>query len=216
MASRLGYLLFGDQSLDTHAFLASFFRQHDRGILAKAFLDQTARGLKIEVDRLSKLEQSKLPTFRTLQQLNQRYHEQKTKHPGIDSALLCIAQLAHYIEYVTRSSHNTVDINRHSSHAEKHCEDITRHDETYLVGLCSGLFAACAIASTSSLSSLVPLAVQTVLFAFRTGSHVAALAETLCPASETSASWTYIFPDLTEDEASSAVTAFNFEKVSQS
>jgi hypothetical protein len=92
------FLLFGDQSLDTHGFLAQFFRQGQPGILAKAFLNQVGYALRKEVERLPKLERSRLPVFRTLQQLNERYYGQRLKHPGVDGALLCTAQLAHYIE----------------------------------------------------------------------------------------------------------------------
>ncbi|KAL5929589.1 hypothetical protein ACKVWE_005336 [Pyricularia oryzae] len=192
MADKLAFLLFGDQSLDTHGFLAEFYRHEDRGILAKAFLDQAAQALRKEIERLPRLERSRLPVFRTLQQLNERYHAQITKHSGLDGALLCVAQLAHYID-----------------HAEKNHEDVTQHDKTYLVGLCSGLFAASAIASTPSLSSLVPVAVQTVLMAFRTGAHVAALAERLEPVSERSESWTYIVPGFTEEAAQKEIAGFH-------
>lgn len=105
MADKLAFLLFGDQSLDTHGFLAEFYRHEDRGILAKAFLDEAAQALRKEIERLPRLERSRLPVFRTLQQLNERYHAQITKHSGLDGALLCVAQLAHYIEYVD-SSHD--------------------------------------------------------------------------------------------------------------
>lgn len=98
MADRLAFLLFGDQSLDTHGFLAEFYRQEKQGILARAFLDQAGHALRKEVEGLHKLERSRLPIFITLQQLNERYHAQKLKHPGVDGALLCISQLAHYIE----------------------------------------------------------------------------------------------------------------------
>lgn len=100
MADKLTFLLFGDQSLDTHGFLADFFRRGNQGYLAKGFLEHVARVLRKEIDGLPKLERSKLPTFRSLQQLNERYHGQKIKHPGVDGALLCISQLVHYIEYV--------------------------------------------------------------------------------------------------------------------
>jgi hypothetical protein len=100
MTDKLTFLLFGDQSLDTHGFLADFFRRGNQGYLAKGFLDQVAQALRKEVEGLPKLERSKLPTFRTLQQLNERYHAQKVKHPGVDGALLCVSQLGHYIEYV--------------------------------------------------------------------------------------------------------------------
>jgi len=98
MADKLAFLLFGDQSLDTHGFLAEFYRQEKRGLLAKAFLEQVGHALRKEVEGLPRLERSRLPIFHTLQQLNERYHAQKLKHPGIDGALLCISQLAHYIE----------------------------------------------------------------------------------------------------------------------
>lgn len=226
MADKLAFLLFGDQSLDTHAFLAEFFRQEHQGLLAKAFLEQAGHALRKEVERLPKLERTRLPMFLTLQQLNERYHSQTRKHPGIDGALLCISQLAHYIEYVCSPSlplprgengslagcGGTDSLS--SSHAEKNWEDVTGHDRTHLVGLCSGLFAASAIACTPSLSTLVPVAVQVVLMAFRTGFYVAALAERLSPSSEKSESWTYIFPNMKEDEAEATLAEFHSSNVS--
>ncbi|KAI8168501.1 Conidial yellow pigment biosynthesis polyketide synthase [Colletotrichum sp. SAR 10_71] len=158
MADKMSYLLFGDQSLDTHGFLAEFCRSGNPSTLAKTFLEQAGQALREEIDGLGKLERSKLPTFLTLRQLNERYHAQSIKHPGIDSALLCITQLAHYID-----------------RTEKEPQDVCLHDQTFFMGLCTGLFAAAAIASTPSVSTLIPLAVQVVLMAFRTGTHVATL-----------------------------------------
>jgi hypothetical protein len=102
MADQMAFLLFGDQSLDTHSFLADFCRQGNPSVLSKAFLYQAGEALREEIEQLPRLERKKIPVFRTLQQLNEKYHAQSIKYPGIDSALLCIAQLAHYIEYVTR------------------------------------------------------------------------------------------------------------------
>ena len=99
MADQMAFLLFGDQSLDTHGFLADFCRQGSPSILSKTFLEQATQALILEIDQLPRLERQKIPFFRTLQQLNEKYHAQTIKYPGIDSALLCVAQLAHYIEY---------------------------------------------------------------------------------------------------------------------
>ncbi|KAJ2893280.1 putative polyketide synthase protein [Zalerion maritima] len=192
MANRMAYLLFGDQSLSTHAFLADFCRQGNAGILAKTFLDLASSALREEIESLGRLQRSRLPTFRTLPQLNERYHQQKIKHSGVDSALLCVSQLVHYID-----------------RAEKEYEDIVKADHTFLAGLCTGLFAASAIACTSSPSSLIPLAVQTVLMAFRTGSHVDAMAGRLCPSSGSSESWTTIMPGTTREEAEAAISDFH-------
>lgn len=98
MADNLAFLLFGDQSTDTHGFLAEFFRQPNRGILANAFLEQISHELRKEIEGLPKVERAKLPKFLSLQNLNERYHAQSLKHPGVDGALLCIAQIVHYIE----------------------------------------------------------------------------------------------------------------------
>jgi hypothetical protein len=98
MADKMAFLLFGDESLDTHGFLAEFCREGKPSILAKAFLERASLALKEEVEGLGKTERQHIPTFRTLYQLNEKYHAQSIRHPGIDSALLCITQLAHYIE----------------------------------------------------------------------------------------------------------------------
>lgn len=104
MADRLTFLLFGDQSLDTHAFLSGVYRARNQGILTKAFLHQAGDALRNEMETLGRLARSTLPEFQTLQQLNEKYHAQDRKHPGLDGALLCITQLAHYIECVYRLS----------------------------------------------------------------------------------------------------------------
>lgn len=97
-ADRPAFLLFGDQSLDSHAFLAELFRQDKQGELAKAFLRQAGHALKVMVEKLPTLDRTRLPEFRTLQQLNERYRDWNYRHSGIDAALLSISQLAHYLE----------------------------------------------------------------------------------------------------------------------
>ncbi|KAI0896590.1 polyketide synthase [Annulohypoxylon nitens] len=195
MADQMAFLLFGDQSLDTHGFLADFYRRGNPSVLSKEFLRLAGDALRDEIDRLPREERRKIPIFRTLQQLNERYHAQQIKFPGIDSALLCIAQLAHYID-----------------RSEKEHGDVTSKQNTKLSGLCTGLFAATAIASSPSLSTLLPIAVQTVLMAFRTGSHVASLAERLSPSTDKSESWTYVLPAAQEAEAKSILAEFHKEE----
>ncbi|KAK7989418.1 hypothetical protein PG989_009733 [Apiospora arundinis] len=192
MADQMAFLLFGDQSLDTHGFLADFYRLGNPSVLSKAFLEAAGEALRVEVEQLPRVERTKIPMFRTLRQLNERYHAQSIKYPGIDSALLCVAQLAHYID-----------------RSEKEYQDATEPENTFLSGLCTGLFAASAIASSPSLSSLLPIAVQVVLMAYRVGSHVASLAERLSPSTEKSESWTYVVPGAKETTAKSILDEFH-------
>ena len=94
-------------------------------------------------------------------------------------------------------------------------EDSARTEETYLIGLCTGLFAATAIACSPSLNALVPTAVQVVLMAFRTGAHVAALADCLHQNSESPESWTYVVPGVGETVATSILSKFHEANVSE-
>lgn len=50
--------------------------------------------------------------------------------------------------------------------------------------------------------------------AFRTGRHVATMAERLCPPAEHSESWTYIFPGVKQDLAESKLDEFHESNVS--
>lgn len=94
-------------------------------------------------------------------------------------------------------------------------EDATKPGETALVGLCTGLFAAAAISSAPSLSGLVPVAVQVSLMAFRTGAHVAALADRLQGDADASQSWTHVLPAVEEAETRSLLKTFHTENVSK-
>lgn len=76
------------------------------------------------------------------------------------------------------------------------------------------MLAAAAITLTPTLSTLIPVAVQVVLMAFRTGSHVGAMAERLCPQIEHAESWTYEVPDTNEAEAQATLDKFNKANVS--
>ena len=100
----MSFLLFGDQSLDTHSFLANFCRSGNASTLATAFLERTATLLQDEVAKLPVLERQLMPDFATISELNYRYHSNDARHSAVDSALLVAIQLAHYIEYVNTAA----------------------------------------------------------------------------------------------------------------
>ncbi|KFX94599.1 hypothetical protein O988_06199 [Pseudogymnoascus sp. VKM F-3808] len=192
MADKISFLLFGEQSLDTQGFLADFCRNGNPSVLSHAFLDRVASVLQNETERLPSLERRHIPPFTTIQELSQRYYTSDVTHSAIDSALLVTTQLAHYID-----------------RAEKVPEDATRPQETYTVGLCTGLFAAVAVSIAPSLSALVNIGAEFVLLAFRTGRHVSALAEHIHKSGDAANSWTYVVPGLNESAARSLLADFN-------
>ena len=94
----MAFLIFGDQSLDTCSFLSEFCRRGSPSVLATTFLDRVTVALNVEISKLSSPDRQKIPIFSSIQQLNERYRAKKYRNSAIDSALLCITQLAHYIE----------------------------------------------------------------------------------------------------------------------
>ena len=101
MGDRMAFLLFGDQSLNVHDCIADFFHRGNSGALSNSFLERTAEALRDEVDHLSNVERLRIPTFATIQDLNDRYNAQSRKNSALDSALVCISQLLLYIESVS-------------------------------------------------------------------------------------------------------------------
>ena len=80
-----------------------------------------------------------------------------------------------------------------------------------LAGLCTGLIAASAVASADSLTALIPLAVEAVRIAFRTGAHVGQVAQQLeCETGQKSWS-TIVAADAKAVEA--ALSEFHGERV---
>lgn len=83
------------------------------------------------------------------------------------------------------------------------------------MALCTGVFAATAITSAPTLSALVPIAVEMVLVAFRTGCYVSKMAEILDSATDESESWTYLVPDTSESKMREILENFHTSCVRQ-
>ena len=100
-----------------------------------------------------------------------------------------------------------------SSYFEEQYKAYPSGGEVKLVGLCTGLIAATAVASANSLTALIPLAIESIRIAFRTGAHVARVAQHLEGNNERQ-SWSTI---LAADEkvAQSTIDAFHLEHVSR-
>jgi hypothetical protein len=98
MADQMEFLLFGDQSLIIHDCLADFFAGANHGILCKSFLDRTVTALQREIDSCEKVDRRRIPAFTSIQELNEHYHSGAQRNAALDSALLCVAQLALYFK----------------------------------------------------------------------------------------------------------------------
>lgn len=89
----------GDQTASQVVFLRKLVTRKDNTLLT-SFLERSAIALREEVRKLSKSQRDVIPNFLTLNHLTEIYAEKGIKVPQLESALLTVAQLAHFIGYV--------------------------------------------------------------------------------------------------------------------
>ena len=83
------------------------------------------------------------------------------------------------------------------------------HSSLHLLGACTGLIAAAAVASADSLITLLPLAVEAVKIAFRMGAFVSEVAGRLAGLPETSDSWSTVVAVTDKEAAEIALENWN-------
>ncbi|ERF69996.1 hypothetical protein EPUS_03548 [Endocarpon pusillum Z07020] len=154
--------IFGDQTADCRSFLAKAVGRKEN-VLLNVFLEKAAFAIRDEISRRAYI-QSDIPNFSTVQELAERYYKSESPDTAIESSLVCLAQLIHFIGCFEEQPRTYIP------------SSFSRPDAK-IVGLCTGLIAASAVASADSLTALVPLAVEAVRVAFRTGAHVGRVAQ---------------------------------------
>ena len=87
--------------------------------------------------------------------------------------------------------------------------------DTYVLGVCTGSLAAAAVSCSSSLSELLPLAVQTALVAFRLGLCALDMRDRLeTSAADRSRPWSVVVSGLDAEAAQAAIKKFCQDNVS--
>ena len=74
-------------------------------------------------------------------------------------------------------------------------------DNSRMLGVCTGALAAAAVSCSRSVLELVPIAVDAVAVAFRTGMHVIDVAQRIEPSDASDESWSTIIAGLASAEA---------------
>jgi noranthrone synthase len=98
---------------------------------------------------------------------------------------------------------------QHCRHFETSAQPYPRADDSYILGLCTGSIAAAAISASSSLSELLPLAVQAVLISARTGLCAAAMRDRIeTSASARAGSWSAAIGGMDAATATTAIEEF--------
>nr|AEE68981.1 polyketide synthase [Exserohilum turcicum]AEE68982.1 polyketide synthase [Exserohilum turcicum] len=187
-------LIFGDQTADQYPLLRKACTWKNNATLT-TFLDRVSVVIREEVQKLPRTQRDQIPNFLTTWDLVEAYYAKGLKIPEIESCVVTIAQLAHYIGYFSENP-----------------TELPNPSNTRVVGLCTGLLAGSVVASARSISELLPLATEAVRVAFRAGTCVGAAKEALEQASASKETWSTIVTSISESAARDAITAFHEEQ----
>ncbi|CAK1365906.1 Conidial yellow pigment biosynthesis polyketide synthase [Cercospora beticola] len=187
-------LLFGDQTAEQYPLLHKVTLHRDN-VLVSNFVQRCALALREETRALPRSQRNSMPDFLTLTSLVEAYYQKGEKVPMLESALVTIAQLGHYIGYFS-----------------EHPDELPATSDTRVLGLCTGLLAASAVISAKTIDELVSLGVDFVRIAFRSGAAVDSVRSVLAQPGQEKTPWSTIVTGTTQDEANKALSAFHEEK----
>ncbi|AEO70601.1 polyketide synthase [Thermothielavioides terrestris NRRL 8126] len=189
-------VLFGDLTCDYVSGLRSLVPVRDNPLLT-SFFERVAFGLRQEIGLLTTSEQAKFVGFTTFQELLAGVQQVSSRHPALEKALACTYQLACFIKYHTAPGRT-----------------YPAPQDTWLVGLCTGLLSAAPVSCCQSITDLIPLAAHTVLVAFRAGLCVGEVRNRIEPQPQTGppASWSVLIPNSGGEDPGPVIGRYNEEK----
>ncbi|KAF2204098.1 ketoacyl-synt-domain-containing protein [Delitschia confertaspora ATCC 74209] len=185
--------VFGDQTTDQRPLLRKVCTRKNNSLLS-TFLERARVVLRNEVLKLPYRQRQKIPDFLTIGDLVEAYHEKGEKLVSLESCFVTIAQLAHYIGYYSENP-----------------TELPNPANSRVLGLCTGQIAAAVVASSRTLEDLLPLAVEAVRIAFRTGSRVSEARDALESSGDPKGTWSTIVPGVSGDVANAALDQFHNE-----
>ncbi|KIL93105.1 hypothetical protein FAVG1_03082 [Fusarium avenaceum] len=172
MASHLKLYLFGDQTFEIQPHLKNLLQKRDN-LFLQEFLGQAYNAIRADLFRLPYSVRKDLPRF-TCQQDLLLWDQSGRRCIALDMAMTTLYQLGTFISQAGIASYDA--------------------QNTRVVGLCTGAFAAAAVSCSSFTADLIPMAVSSVIAAFRTGLLVTDTARRVEPSQDLSQSWAVLVP----------------------
>ncbi|KAF2481808.1 hypothetical protein BDY17DRAFT_325322 [Neohortaea acidophila] len=187
-------LLFGDQTAEQYPLLHKIVLRKENPLL-RNFVERVSVILREETRSLPRSQRDLMPDFLTLNDLIEAYYQKGSKVAMLETVLVTIAQLGHYIGYFSENP-----------------SELPAASNVRVLGLCTGLLAASAVVSAKTVEELVPLSVELVRVAFRSGAVADSARNILSLVGEEKAPWSTIVTGATEQTANEALAAFHKEK----
>ncbi|KAJ5150806.1 type I iterative polyketide synthase [Penicillium canariense] len=209
MAQHYRIYLFGDQTYDVDAPLRELLHHSDP--VLTSFFERALQVLRLEVGQLPSELRCTFPRFSSIADLISRRGDTGL-HPGLEMALVLIYQLGSFIRLVHFPA-QFIGLVLTSSriHSEGGLEYPTASN-TYLLGLCAGAFAAAAVSCSRSLVELLPIAVQTVVVAFRTGLCAGRIGNCIEPTATGSREWSILVAGMDSQTVEDTLEQFSATK----
>jgi hypothetical protein len=100
-------IVFGDQTVDCKSFLKTALRRKGSPLLS-SFLERVHSTIQDEVATMPSGQRLRIPPFSNIAELVERYYDAALPNPSMESAIVCLSQLAHFIGYVLNQSKRTI------------------------------------------------------------------------------------------------------------
>ncbi|KAE8442927.1 hypothetical protein EG329_002531 [Mollisiaceae sp. DMI_Dod_QoI] len=170
-------LFFGDGSLCLHPSYKRVLLSRKDDSLLSIFLTRARLALQYEITKIPVPDRKEMPDLAELEALIQE-GSAPLDHQCLAPAMLVIIQLGQFISY-------------YEARPE---EPYPSSEVAITVGLCVGQLSAIAVSQARSLVELIPLAVESVRIAFRTGMTATTIRDELEQQSNPSETWAMTLP----------------------
>ncbi|KAH8585728.1 conidial yellow pigment biosynthesis polyketide synthase [Bisporella sp. PMI_857] len=190
MVQKFKIYLFGDQIYDVHSKLRDLLHSANGPVL-RHFFERVDYAIRAEIGQLSFSTRESFPRFSGIAHLLSWNRCDESFPIPFEMALTCIYQLGSFIK-----DHDNID------------NSYPFPGEACALGLCTGTLTSAAISSCRSVSDLLPVAIQTVLIAFRTGLCVLDVRNRHKSSDNGSSSWSMVVGGSSSTAAIDALNAF--------
>ena len=209
MAECTKFLLFGDETANLHSLLRSLIIDSRANPYLSLFLQSSGNLLRTAINHLPPSERRQIGKFSTIEELNESTDTGRG-HVGVECALHCVLNVGQYIKYdcPTCTPRLLLMWTRCAGAGLLFGTDVVP------VGVALGVFPAAAIAISSDIPTLINVASETTLVAFRAGLHIERTALYLGYRNpESSTPCAIDIPIISQDEARNILDEFITSKV---
>ncbi|KFY50435.1 hypothetical protein V496_09344 [Pseudogymnoascus sp. VKM F-4515 (FW-2607)] len=194
MTGQFQFVVFGDQAIPYHKELQKLIANKESHTVA-VFLAEAYHALKRDISRLSSSQRAQFPTPSTLAELLVAYQSSPGPNCALDSALVCLHQIASFISYISETQN-----------------EYPQSSSSTVIGSCVGLLAATAASCSQNVVDLLTLGPEIVVVAFRLGLLVQTKTNSVASNSDKSTFYSSVVGGIDKDSAAHLIDEYCLSK----